>query len=271
MTLNSQQKHQHRDYDEFVDKFKPKKTTDDCYTPTDVYDCVRDWACTEYGIDPDKIVRPFYPGGDFESFDYPDGCVVLDNPPFSIVTRICTWYADQGVSFFLFAPNITNFSTRDERVRHVIATAQIEYENGAKVPTSFLTSFDDCLIRTAPNLTADLNEINARKRQSKRPPLPKYDYPQELLTVSMLNHMAKHGIDFRVSANDCVRVSKLDAQQPLGKTIFGYGYLLSAKAAAAKAAAAKAAAAKAAAAKEAQFIFELSDRERQIVNMLGDS
>ncbi len=23
-----------QDYDEFIEKFKPKKTTDDCYTPT---------------------------------------------------------------------------------------------------------------------------------------------------------------------------------------------------------------------------------------------
>ena len=28
------------DYDGFVEKFKPKKTTDDCYTPPAVYDYV---------------------------------------------------------------------------------------------------------------------------------------------------------------------------------------------------------------------------------------
>lgn len=32
------------EYTEFVDKFKPKLTTDDCYTPPLVYDAVRDWA-----------------------------------------------------------------------------------------------------------------------------------------------------------------------------------------------------------------------------------
>lgn len=68
-------------YEEFVDKFKPKLTTDDCYTPPLVYDKVRDWACREHGIDPGSIVRPFWPGGDYEHFDYPDGCTVLDNPP----------------------------------------------------------------------------------------------------------------------------------------------------------------------------------------------
>ena len=66
-----------QEYDDFVAKFEPKKTTDDCYTPPLVYDAIRDWACEQYGIDPGSIVRPFYPGGDYEAFDYPDGCVVL--------------------------------------------------------------------------------------------------------------------------------------------------------------------------------------------------
>ena len=74
------------EYDVFTEKFKPKKTTDDCYTPPLVYDAIRDWACSEYGIDPACLVRTFYPGGDYERFDYPDGCVVLDNPPFSILS-----------------------------------------------------------------------------------------------------------------------------------------------------------------------------------------
>ena len=44
MASTSRQKHLFEDYDGFVEKFKPKKTTDDCYTPPDVYDCVSDWA-----------------------------------------------------------------------------------------------------------------------------------------------------------------------------------------------------------------------------------
>lgn len=54
------------EYDAFVEKFKPKKTTDDCYTPPLVYEVVKDWACETYGIDPDTILRPFYPGGDYD-------------------------------------------------------------------------------------------------------------------------------------------------------------------------------------------------------------
>lgn len=38
------------DYLGFVEKFQPKKTTDDCYTPAPVYDAVLGWAAREYGI-----------------------------------------------------------------------------------------------------------------------------------------------------------------------------------------------------------------------------
>ena len=88
-----------------MDKFKPKLTTDDCYTPEPVYQAVKDWACREYGIDPDTVVRPFWPGGDYQAFDYPDGCTVIDNPPFSILSEIKQWYMQSGIRFFLFAPS----------------------------------------------------------------------------------------------------------------------------------------------------------------------
>ena len=29
-------------YEEFVEKFKPKKTTDDCYTPSEIYEVIKD-------------------------------------------------------------------------------------------------------------------------------------------------------------------------------------------------------------------------------------
>ena len=48
-------------YEQFVEKFEPKKTTDDCYTPPLVYEAVKGWACREYGIDPARVVRPFWP------------------------------------------------------------------------------------------------------------------------------------------------------------------------------------------------------------------
>ena len=53
------------EYQQFVEKFIPKKTTDDCYTPALVYDAVADWVANKYGIKKSAFVRPFYPGGDY--------------------------------------------------------------------------------------------------------------------------------------------------------------------------------------------------------------
>lgn len=54
------------EYAAFVEKFKPKKTTDECYTPDNVYAAVHDWAVKGYGLERARIIRPFYPGGDYK-------------------------------------------------------------------------------------------------------------------------------------------------------------------------------------------------------------
>ena len=88
------------EYQEFLEKFKLKKTTDDCYTPAPVYDAVARYVEETYGISRDKFVRPFYPGGDYVNESYPEGCVVVDNPPFSIMAEILRFYDSKGIKFF---------------------------------------------------------------------------------------------------------------------------------------------------------------------------
>ena len=122
MTIYRQRQETLNDYDGFVEKFKPKKTTDDCYTPPNVYEVIKNYAIEKYGLDGREIVRPFKPGGDYESYDYPDGCVVIDNPPFSIISQICKNYAEWGVDFFLFAPHLTNFSIQN--ANHIIVRGE---------------------------------------------------------------------------------------------------------------------------------------------------
>ena len=249
-------------YEEFVEKFKPKKTTDDCVTPPLVYEVVKSWACAEYGIDPGSIVRPFWPGGDYERFDYPDGCVVLDNPPFSILSKICAFYLDRGIPFFLFAPSLTAFSGRNiaMRMNHLICDANIEYENGAVVRTAFVTSYGgDIVVQTAPELGRAVQDAVDRLKAEKTRSLPKYDYPDNIITAAMLGRYAKYGVDFKVRRDECASISKLDAQAEHGKTIFGGGLLLSDWKAKEKAAAEKAAAHR----------WELSARERKVIAGLG--
>ena len=278
--VTSQQRELFEDYDGFVEKFKPKRTTDDCYTPPEVYEVIRDWACAEYGIDPATIVRPFYPGGDYEAEDY-DGKVVLDNPPFSMLTKICEFYLSRGVPFFLFAPSLTLFGSKTcMRMCHILCDACIEYENGAVVRTGFVTSYDEGIVaRTAPELGKAINAKVDELHRREHVELPKYEYPDYVVTAAMMQRWSKYGIEFEVRREDCAHIGKLDAQKERGKTIFGSGLLLSERAAAERAAAERAAAERAAAeravaeraaAERARaHVWELSDRERAIVSMLG--
>ena len=82
------QEHREHEYQAFVDKFKEAKTTDDCYTPPEIYDEIADWVAEEYGYQREKFLRPFKPGGDYQREEYPEGCAVVDNPPFSILASI---------------------------------------------------------------------------------------------------------------------------------------------------------------------------------------
>ena len=254
------------EYQTFVDKFKPQKTTDDCYTPPIIYEAIKSWACEEFGIDSKQIVRPFYPGGDYEHFTYPEGCTVLDNPPFSILTQICEFFLDRGISFFLFAPALTCLSGKNTvmRMNHILPDAEITYENGAVVRTAFVTSYGgDVIVQSAPSLYKAINEANAKLNIGKKE-RPKYQYPDHIVTAAMVQKYSKYGIDYVAKRSQCQFVSKLDSQIRNKKTIFGCGLLLSDAAAAEKAAAEKAAAEKAAA-----DIWELSDREKRIIARLG--
>jgi hypothetical protein len=244
-----------------------KKTTDDCYTPPEIYEVIKEWACREYEIDTSKIVRPFYPGGDYENYDYPDEAVVLDNPPFSILAKICEFYLDRGIPFFLFAPSLTAFSGRSifKRMNHIICDANITYENGAVVRTAFVTSYGgDIVAQTAPELGRLITETSDRLRKEKTRQLPKYEYPDHVVTEALLQRYSKYGVDFKISKDDCMQVGYLDNQKLHGKAIFGSGLLLSDRAAAERAAAERAAREKA-----SIHVWELSDREKEIVRGLG--
>ena len=259
----SQQRELFEDYDGFVEKFKPKKTTDDCYTPPEVYEVIREWACAEYDIDPATIVRPFYPGGDYEKFDYGGGKVVVDNPPFSIISKIAAFYLDNGIPFFLFCPSLTALGSDRVCMRccHILCEARIEYENGAVVNTGFVTSYDEGIVaRTAPELGKAINAKVDELHRREHVELPKYEYPDYVVTAAMMQRLSKYGIEFMVRREDCAHIRKLDAQKERGKAIFGGGLLLSERAAAERAAAERARA----------HVWELSDRERTIISMLGN-
>ncbi|NBW22249.1 MAG: chromosome partitioning protein ParB [Caulobacteraceae bacterium] len=254
-------------YDEFVDKFEAKKTTDDCYTPNAVYAVVFDYVKSNCDISGKEIIRPFYPGGDFEAIEYPENCVVIDNPPFSIISKIARFYIANNIDFFLFAPHLTLFSA-DIDCTHIVAGGDIVYENGANIKTSFLSNmFGDKKIIGDPLLYQQLNALNTKVN------LPKYEYPGNVLTVSQVSWIVEKGIRLEVSKTSVKHWRQLDSQKPHGKAMFGSGFLISEKAAAEKAAAEKAAAEKAAAEKAAAekvnvITWQLSEKEKQVVSSL---
>lgn len=120
-----------------------------------------------------------------------------------------------------------------------------------------MTNLDSCLARSAPDLCEKIDEASARIRAERRVGLPKYKYPDHIVTAAMLGYMARHGTVFVVRHGRFVR--GLDSQAASGKNIFGGGYLLSDKAAAEKAAIEKANA----------IPWGISERERVIIDMIG--
>lgn len=169
------------------------------------------------------VVRPFWPGGDFENFDYPADCVVIDNPPFSIIAKVVKFYAEHNIDYFLFAPHLTCLGIRSAHSRICVGVS-VTYENGAIVSTSFVSSKGP-LIRSAPDLYRILDEANvANIKAKKAPPRPVYTYPDNVMTSSTVALFSKYGIEYREDIGVFVRA--MDAQREAGKAIFGAGYIV---------------------------------------------
>ena len=236
------------EYDAFLDKFKEKHTTDDCFTPPAVYEAIKSWVCKTYNIDPDReIVRPFYPGGDFEKYDYPDGCVVIDNPPFSILKKITQFYLDRGIDFFIFADART-CGWYFEIANVVLSASNIVYDNGADVRTAFITNMGEYKVR----VSAELHDMLEKAQPKETADLQAYAYPDNLITSMILDRLAGYGSEFGIRHIQFVK--KMDC----GNEIYGGGALVSdAEAERVKA-------------ERVKIPVELSERERELIRRLDD-
>lgn len=245
-------------YKLFVDKFKPKKTTDDCYTPPEVYEVIKQWVLEEVPqIRELRIVRPFYPGGDYKAEDY-TGAVVIDNPPFSILAEIKLFYLDRGIPFFLFAPALTLLSTYDKRLTFIVANCSITYHNGAVVSTSYVSNlFGDTALILAPELARRVKEA----QQAVKAPNahPRYEYPPNVVTGATLNKYITRGISLRVPREEVHFTRALDSQRKVGKGLYGSGVIVSDRVANILQSAPK----------EPPTYWELSDREQEIIRQLN--
>ena len=208
-----------RGYEAFVEKHKGKKTTDDCYTPPAIYDAVVGW-CKEQGMidDSTKIIRPFFPDEDYKLWDYPDGCVVIDNPPFSIYSEIVRFFIARGIRFMLFGPQLT-LKVRGADVCYLPINAEITYENGAHVKTGFVTNMiEGVRLWTAPSLHRAIKKASPPKTM-----MPKNTYPSNLVTCATIGKVAAREVDFKLMATDCEEVQQVQALAAVKKSLFGGG------------------------------------------------
>ena len=181
-------------YEEFVNKFKPKKTTDDCYTPPKIYSVVLEWVKKYYGVN-ERIIRPFNPNDDYKKYDY-SNAVVVDNPPFSILAEIIDYYLDNNIKFFLFAPGLMcfNYLAKNRKVCILPIHVTIKYENGAMVNTGFITNLED----NAININSELYKLikNCYEDKSKR----KINHSCDCICIGNCNKLAKRGVDFKIKS-----------------------------------------------------------------------
>ena len=178
------------------------------------------------------------------------------------MSEIVKFYTEKGVRFFLFAPTLTIFSSASSEATALVTYADITYENGATIKTSFITNLENKTIRAkaAPTLTRAIIETNKALLREQHRELPKYSYPDNVIPAAMIGQWSFYGINYELRKRDSKHIRALDEQKERGKSIFGSGFLISEKAAAEKAAAEKVATEK----------WALSEREMQIIKQLGD-
>lgn len=247
------------EYKAFTEKFERKKTTDDCYTPKETYDAVLEWLGTKVNLKGREIIRPFFPDKDYKKEYYPKGCVVVDNPPFSILSEINTFYKLRGIDFFLYAPELTMFSRKEKNITYIITGETMDFENGAKIAVGFCSNmFGDLKIWCCPELSGIIKKVQDRRKETKI--LPIYKYPKNVVHSAGLRRIAKYA-ELKIYNDQCYRISKLIQQKKMGKEIYGSGYLIS------DSAAQKVQEAAQEAAQEA-IRFELYPSEKEIIRKL---
>lgn len=142
----------------------------------------------------------------------------------------------------------------------------IVYENGARVNTSFITNLDTCRIRSASGLK---QAITTAQEESKPKGLPSYKYPDNIITSSSLEALAKYDIEFRFAKDEVHFIKTLDMQRAFKKSIYGAGFLISDKKAKELREAKRTETKKIFGNAESKIYWELSDREKEIIKNLG--
>ena len=142
-----------------------------------------------------------------------------------------------------------------ENLTAIFAGGNITYENGASIPTAFVTNMaGDLKIWSSETLTEKIKNSQIEKSKKK---INKYIYPDRIIKTADLEQYG----NLKIHRKHTLPIAALDDQKKQGKSIYGKGLLLTAEAAEA------AKAAKVAKAVEATK-WELSLREKELLAQL---
>lgn len=142
----------------------------------------------------------------------------------------------------------------------VCTFANIEYANGAKVRTSFVTNLDTV---NAAITTPELKDIIEEACKQKNKQQLKLNYPKCVLMATRLGRLSSKGETIEIPKADTYFIRQLESQKPLRKAMYGAGFLLSSdmtrRLARAEARAE---------ARVEEYAFDLSERELAIIREL---
>lgn len=173
-----------KDYDIWFNNLKQNvKTSDDTFTPPKIYEAILEYINEKIiPIDSIEIQRPFYPGGDYqkEAETYNEKSVVIDNPPFSICSKILEFYTKNNIKFFIFASGLTIFGYLSRGVHLLCPYITLTYEGGAKVNTCFIHN----LLPDGVTISGELRERLSKLVPTKKGGRKKCQYPNEVLSVA---------------------------------------------------------------------------------------
>ena len=212
-------------------------STDECYTPPAVYDTVLDYAVERYQLQGKHIVRPFIPGGDYQKYAYDENDVVVDNPPFSMTTKITKWYIDHNIPFFLFVNGLYGVSLSrglHGKATVIVTNAQVSFYNKGsekRIRLGFVTNMEpkNIIIRGDATLTNKLNGL-VDKKSFKR-----FHYPDNFLKNNDILAALQRNVELKLTTDNCLFEDNLDyhkAQMHATSQrmdVFGGGYLVNDK------------------------------------------
>jgi hypothetical protein len=124
-----------------------------------------------------------------------------------------------------------------------------------------------------------VNDANREYEKSIRKQLPKFIYPRNVIMTPTLSAFSRLGIDFVAKKCEVEPISELDQQREAGKAIYGKGYLMSDRLAEERERCeqlraereVQLKAEKEREARESSQVWELSQRERDIIERLNQN